>query len=52
MVSLDRGFVAASENAGIVGGPIGGSLNVDGTWDNARPGQVDGLLLLLGFSYN
>ena len=37
-LSLDRGFVAASENAGIVGGPIGGSLNVDGTWDNARPG--------------
>ena len=37
-LSLDRGFVAASENAGIVGGPIGGSLNADGTWDNARPG--------------
>ena len=37
-LSLDRGFVGADENAGIVGGPIGGSLNVDGTWDNARPG--------------
>lgn len=37
-LSLDRGFVSADENAGIVGGPIGGSLNVDGTWDNARPG--------------
>jgi predicted RND superfamily exporter protein len=37
-LSLDRGFVGADENAGIVGGPIGGSLNVDGTWENARPG--------------
>ena len=37
-LSLDRGFVSAEENAGIVGGPVGGSLNVDGTWDNARPG--------------
>ena len=37
-LSLDRGFVSADENAGIVGGPIGGSLNVDGTWENARPG--------------
>lgn len=37
-LSLDRGFVGAEENAGIVGGPIGGSLNVDGTWENARPG--------------
>ena len=37
-LSLDRGFVSASENAGIVGGPIGGSLNINGTWDNARPG--------------
>ena len=37
-LSLDRGFVSAEENAGIVGGPIGGSLNVDGTWKNARPG--------------
>ena len=37
-LSLDRGFVGADENTGIVGGPIGGSLNVDGTWDNARPG--------------
>ncbi|GIR67366.1 MAG: hypothetical protein CM15mP71_5920 [Candidatus Poseidoniales archaeon] len=37
-LSLDRGFVGAEENAGIVGGPIGGSLNVDGTWANARPG--------------
>ena len=37
-LSLDRGFVSAEENAGIVGGPVGGSLNVDGTWENARPG--------------
>ena len=37
-LSLDRGFVGADENTGIVGGPIGGSLNVDGTWENARPG--------------
>ena len=37
-LSLDRGFVSAEENVGIVGGPVGGSLNVDGTWDNARPG--------------
>ena len=37
-LSLDRGFVSAQENAGIVGGPVGGSLNVDGTWANAKPG--------------
>ena len=37
-LSLDRGFVGAEENTGIVGGPIGGSLNADGTWENARPG--------------
>jgi len=37
-LSLDRGFVGAEENTGIVGGPIGGSLNVDGTWKNAQPG--------------
>ena len=37
-LSLDRGFVAADENAGIVGGPIGGELQEDGSWKNARPG--------------
>ena len=37
-LSLDRGFVGASENAGIVGGPIGGELQEDGTWKNARYG--------------
>ncbi|MBT4065983.1 MAG: MMPL family transporter [Euryarchaeota archaeon] len=37
-LSLDRGFVKASENTGIVGGPIGGALNEDGTWRNAEPG--------------
>ncbi len=37
-LSLDRGFVSAEENTGIVGGPVGGSLNADGTWKNARPG--------------
>ena len=37
-LSLDRGFVGAEENTGIVGGPIGGSLNADGTWENAQPG--------------
>ena len=37
-LALDRGFVSAQENAGIVGGPVGGSLNVDGTWANAKPG--------------
>jgi predicted RND superfamily exporter protein len=37
-LSLDRGFVSAEENAGIVGGPVGGSLNIDGTWENAKPG--------------
>jgi len=34
-LSLDRGFVGASENTGIVGGPIGGELQEDGTWKNA-----------------
>ncbi len=37
-LSLDRGFVGAEENAGIVGGPIGGELQDDGSWKNARPG--------------
>ncbi|RJU85934.1 MAG: hypothetical protein DWC02_05545 [Candidatus Poseidoniales archaeon] len=37
-LSLDRGFVGANENSGIVGGPIGGSLNIDGTWENAKYG--------------
>lgn len=37
-LSLDRGFVGADENAGIVGGPIGGELQDDGSWKNARPG--------------
>tara|TARA_B110001452_G_C15234369_1_gene427453 strand:+ start:115 stop:3186 length:3072 start_codon:yes stop_codon:yes gene_type:complete len=37
-LTLDRGFVGASENAGIVGGPIGGILQDDGTWKDARPG--------------
>ncbi len=37
-LTLDRGFVGASENAGIVGGPIGGILQDDGSWKNARPG--------------
>ena len=39
MVVPGQEFVSASENAGIVGGPIGGSLNINGTWDNARPGS-------------
>ena len=37
-LSLDRGFVGAEENTGIVGGPIGGELQDDGSWKNARPG--------------
>ncbi len=37
-LTLDRGFVGASENAGIVGGPIGGILQDDGSWKDARPG--------------
>lgn len=37
-LSLDRGFVGAEENTGIVGGPIGGALNEDGSWRNANPG--------------
>ena len=37
-ITLDRGFVRADENAGIVGGPVGGELNENGTWENAKPG--------------
>jgi len=37
-LSLDRGFVAAEENTGVVGGPIGGELQADGSWKNAIPG--------------
>ena len=37
-LSLDRGFVDAPENAGIVGGPIGGELQENGTWKNFRNG--------------
>jgi len=35
-LSLDRGFVSADENAGIVGGPIGGELQNDGSWQNYK----------------